>query len=260
MQAPAAGAVPIPVAVAAGASQPVLPPRPTGRSYPAEPRTSGWRSWPVLVIILATVAIVVAVVLMVWPSGRRDLDGKHSLAPPPAPERMQTEPEIRQPPPQVPDRPAPPAPPATPQAGATPDPWASHADPLPPDPGADAIDADDTVDDLQGGLDDPFGSPHRPSVPPSRHRLQTNHRGMMMLAMAEHMCRKMLQCSADDPTVQSTCNAFARRPSPPPVSCPAADRCLQHIDTMACGSQNDNFLQLSALMTQFRDCADAVRC
>jgi hypothetical protein len=253
--APAAHAVPVPVAAAAAydASQPVLPPRPAGHSYPTEPRTSGWRSWPVLVIILATVAIVVAVVLMVWPPGH-EVDGKHTLAPPPAPDRMQTAPEITQQPlnPQV-------LPPA--KADATRDPWAAPTpDPPAPSPSAGAIDPDPDPDSDVGGLIDPFATPHQRSVPQNRRRLNTNRRGMVMLAMAEHMCRKMVQCNAGVPTVKSMCDGFARRPSSPPTRCAAADRCFQHIDAMSCGPQSDNVFQLNALLTQFQDCADAVRC
>jgi hypothetical protein len=251
--APAGHAVPVPAA--GGASQPVLPPRPPHRDPAAAPGASGWRSWPGLVIIVATIAIVVAVVLMVWPGHNRDEpDGKHSLGPPPAPERMQTAPDI-QPPPQVPDRqPAP----AAPQAGATPDPWANHTDPLPSAPVASATDLDDDPPDPDALFAPDPG--RGPSPPPRRPRLPTNRRGTMMLAMAEHMCRKMLQCSGDDPMVRNTCDTLARRPSVPPAGCPAADRCLQHIDAMTCGDQNDSFLQLNALLAQFSDCADAVRC
>jgi hypothetical protein len=252
--APAAQAVPRATAAAYDASQPVLPPRPTGGSYATEPTSSGWRSWPVAVIILATVAILVAVVLMVWPArGGRDLDGKHTVAPP-APERMQTEPDIKQ---RQPDMVLPTPPPR----GATPDPWTDQpAVPVaPPDPGASATDTDTHDDDLDG-LKDPFASSHPAPMPRGRRHLRTNRRGMMMFAMAEHMCRKMLQCSADDPTVKTTCDSFSRSPLSTPPSCAAADRCLQRIDTMSCGSQHDDFLQLNALMTQFPDCAEAVRC
>ena len=44
-----------------------------------------------LVIILAMIAIVTAVVIMVWPSSSR-ADDKNGLEPPPAPEHMQTKP------------------------------------------------------------------------------------------------------------------------------------------------------------------------
>jgi hypothetical protein len=248
--APVAHAVPVPIATAYDASQPVLPPRPTDRRHAPEPRSSGWRSWPVLVIILATVAIIVAVVLMVWPA-RRDVDGKHTLGPPPAPDRMQTAPELT-PAPKVNQQVVPPARPEPP------DPWASPFDPSPsaPDPSAGAI-APDPDDDA---VVDPFATPRPSRVPPGRGRLKTNRRGMVMFAMVEHMCRKMLQCGADDPSVKNACDSLAQRPPSAPIHCAAADRCLQHIDTMSCVGQADNFWQLNALMTQFQDCADAVRC
>jgi hypothetical protein len=249
--APTAHAAVPAVAAAGGASQPVLPPRPTGRGHTPEPRASSWRSWPVLVIILATVAIVVAVVLMVWPS-RHDVDGKRTVAPPPAPDRMQTEPDVKQTPqanPQI-------LPPA--KADPTIDPWTDRPDPPAPDPSAGAIDRDD--DDDVGGVIDPFASPRPPAGPSGRRRLTTNQRGMMILAMAEHMCRKMVQCGTDDPMIKATCDGFTRRPPSPPVRCAAADRCLRRIDTLSCGLPSETFLQPQALMAQFQDCAEAVRC
>lgn len=256
---PVAHAIPVPV-VAGGASQPVLPPRPTGQSYPTEPRASGWRSWPVLVIILATLAIVAAVVLMVWPAqgGRRDLDGKHSMAIPPAPERMQTEPDVR-PQPQATS----PIVPAPPQSGATQDPWTNPADPPPADPnaGAGATDDDDHDHDDNASID-PFALPHprAPSVPPNRRHIPLNGTGAVWFAIAEHMCRKLDQCGTDDPIGKRACTKISRGQVPPPVGCPAADRCLQHIDTMSCGSMDIGLAQLSLLLNQFRDCTDALSC
>jgi hypothetical protein len=93
----AGGAPPLPVQLAAlhEAQQPVLPPRPSGMSWTHMQKQgverSAWRSWPMLVIILAMIAIVTAVVIMVWPSSSR-ADGKNGLEPPPAPEHMQTKP------------------------------------------------------------------------------------------------------------------------------------------------------------------------
>src|SRR4051812_29811244 len=122
-------------------SGPVLPPRMTGRSAAVRAPKSSWKSWPMLVIVLASVAIVVAVILMVWPPGQTDA-GRKMLSQPPAPERMETDP----------------LPPAG--AGNTngADPWGGHSqadpkaqprvtpDPLPPKaPPADP-------------LQDPFGS------------------------------------------------------------------------------------------------------
>jgi len=94
----------------------ILPPRPTGRMITA-PQTAGWwKSWPMIVIVLAGVAIVIAVVLMVWPPGASD-KSTQTVEPPPAPERMDTNPlpqthgSITPPPKaptQIPDDPTPP--------------------------------------------------------------------------------------------------------------------------------------------------------
>src|SRR6187455_1980065 len=59
-----ATAVPIVIAPVHDASQPILPPRTTARSVKAARPPSMWRSWPMLVIALAVVAIVAATVIM----------------------------------------------------------------------------------------------------------------------------------------------------------------------------------------------------
>ncbi len=236
----------------------MLPPRPTGLSYPIEPRAPGWRSWPVLVIILATVAIVAAVVLMIWPAhgGRGDLDGKHPMTISPAPERMQTAPDV------MPQPPADPQPmPKPSQPGATRDLWTDPADPAPADPNAGASAADD--DDPDGdALGDPLASPHprAPSVPPNRRHLPFNNTGAVWFAIAEHMCRKLDQCGTDDPIGKRACGKISRRPVPLPTGCPAADRCLLHIDSLSCGNMDVGLSQLTVLLNQVRDCTDAIRC
>lgn len=211
-----------------------------------------------LVVILATIAILAAVVLMVWPAhgGRRDLDGKHPMSVPPAPERMQTEPDVRPQPqadPQIQPKP--------PQPGATRDPWSAPADPPPADPNASANAADDDDHDDDGVID-PFASPHprAPSVPSNRRHIPLNSSGAVWFAIAEHMCRKLDQCGTDDPIGKRACTKISRGAVPPPAGCPAADRCLQHIDTMSCGSMDIGLAQLSVLLNQFRDCTDALGC
>lgn len=254
--APAALVVPMPVAATHDASQRVLPPRPSDQGYAAKPTASGWRSWPMLVIFLATVAIVIAVVLMVWPAGRRALDGKRAITPPPAPERMQTDPEIQTPLPV----PVPQVRPAPPPTGSTQDPWMGQVDPPPPATGAGPLDTDiDDSDDL-GGLTDPLASPHPPPADPALPRVQINGRGMMVLLLMAHICRKAIQCSPDDPMAQRTCDVLAGRPSAPPVDCPAAESCFQQIDTMSCGTLAANLSQLNSFVMQFRDCVDALGC
>lgn len=222
----------------------VLPPRPTGRVRAPAPRSSGWRSWPVLVIIVAACAIVVAAVLMVWPPAKQD-PGKR-VVPAPAPERMDTQ-----------------------NPGAAPsDPWSSpHAarpapaparptptpPPADPDPQAEAPDPTDPTDPI-----DPGASTQ--NLPRLRGRVPVNGRGVVMLAMAEHLCRKMAECGSDDMMTKAMCDTVQRNTNDIPANCPSAQRCLDHIDQMSCASQSDDLSQLSSLFTQFRDCAEAVRC
>jgi len=246
-----------PIAGARDAAQPVLPPRPTAAGH-AVPSASGWRSWPILVIIVATLAIVVAALLMVWPA-RAARDGKRSGQPPPAPERMDTQnpgesaaPPTRQP------RPAPVTPPqGAPPQGARPDPWGQAPPPaVVPDPS----DADADADADHDSLADPFAAPSRLPTPRGRRKLALNGRGLVTFAMADHLCRKMVQCGNDDPAIARACDSMSSGAADLPTNCPAAARCLQHIDAMACSSRGDDLARLGQLMTQFRDCADAARC
>jgi len=211
-------------------------------------RVSTWRSWPVIVIALAMAAIVVAVVLMVWPTTPRDA-GKRSLGAEPAPERMQTQPELAPRP--APSRPAPPRDPWADPPSAAPDPRpAPNAAPAPADPSA-ADDTPDTDDDTIDNL---------PTPRARTGRAQLQGRGTVMLAMVEHMCRKLAQCGGSSPSVSAMC-ASLRRGAVPPASCPSASRCLAHIDTLPCDSAGDSDVNLlTTLMTQFQDCAEAMQC
>lgn len=251
--ASAASAVPAGTAaghavIAHAGSHPVLPPRPQD-SYPAPtPVTSTWRSWPVLVILVATAAILVAVVLMVWPAQRADPAGpagKRARTPPPAPERMDTQSQPVAPklvPKLAPPSPAPPQ--AAPQPDITPDPWSGNQV-TPPDPGPE--------DYNPPAPEDPERALGGPQVLPDA-------RSAVMFAMAERLCRKMVQCGNHDTMMKSLCDSITHSGVAPPSHCPAADRCLRHIDAMSCGSQDADLTQLSALFAQFTDCADAIRC
>jgi hypothetical protein len=93
--APSTQSAPVQVAALHEASQQqVLPQRPSGMSWThmqrqAPPR-SAWRSWPMLVIIVAMIAIVTAVVIMVWPtsaSRAAPSEDRHSLDVPKKPVR-----------------------------------------------------------------------------------------------------------------------------------------------------------------------------
>jgi hypothetical protein len=246
--APVAHAVPLPPA-----ALPVLPVRPTSRAAATDDAGgSAWRSWPVVVIAVAVLAIVAAVVLMMWPE-HRGRDGKRTLAPPPAPERMDT-----QTPPATPRLDAPrAAPPAQPHAQVPP-----AADP-PADPGAQADpaagsgadpSADATDDDPAPDLFDPLG------VPGARSR---NHGaviqsfgGLLGFAVTVRLCKKLIQCGTGDDVLKPMCDAMVSQPTPPLSGCPAAERCLRHIDAIGCTGA----LQMSMLLMRFRDCAEAARC
>jgi hypothetical protein len=237
------------------AAQTVLPPRPTGRAFTAQPAGSTWRSWPVIVIAVAMVAIVAAVVLMLWP-GPYGRDGKPALLPPPppAPARMDT-----QTPPATPKldtrphaaAPAAPTTPVDPLDGphAAP-PAAPGADP-PADPSAQA---DPSDDDQDADASDPL----LPSGPRAGQGL-SSFAGSLGLAMTARLCRKLAQCGSRDDTLKNVCEAIANVPSDPPAGCPAAERCLRHIDALGCTSQPDA-LQMGMLLMRFRDCAEAARC
>jgi hypothetical protein len=220
-------------------SQPVLPPRPTGR-VPTAPSGS-WRSWPVVVIVVAMMAILAAVVLMVWPA-HRDRDGKR-LLPPPAPERMDT-----QTPPVTPQiKPStPPAAQAAPQ-----NPWSPQPGDPAHHPGAAQVDPPDPSDpdDDPGSADDMFDAL-------GSGRLRLNSTGQIALAMTAHLCQKIARCSNDQAT-QTTCDSLLRTPARPPASCPAFGRCLRQIDMLDC---MPDLMRTGMQLLRLGDCADAMRC
>jgi hypothetical protein len=212
---------------------PILPPRQTGRSINAQQPRS-WKSWPMLVIVLASIAIVVAVVMMVWPQAPTD-KGRH-ITQPPAPERMETDP----------------LPPAG--AGNTngADPWGGHSqadpapaapratpDPLPPSTPPQNNADPDPIDPL-GGIG-ALGGIAGPDI--------------MMTAMA-HACTKMKSCPNADDTLTQVCDAVAMFPQSAPPSCDAGKRCLESIDKLDCNTSFDNTSPL-ALANQFQDCIKA---
>jgi hypothetical protein len=273
---PVAHAVAMPAA-AQGARSPQ-----PGRAATGQPAGSAWRSWPVVVIVVAMMAIVAAVVLMVWPVTHGEAG--RSLPPPPAPEHMDTQtPPVM---PKIDTRPAPGHAPADPSGGphasgprapaapdpfaspharppAAPDPFASpHANaPADPDSSDDQAQADPVTSDDDPAADDPFSSPH--ATPPTRGRpsMRTNPSGMLQITMAARLCRKLARCGTTDSTMKNMCEQIAIMgvPADPPAGCPAAERCLRHIDAMGCSSQPDA-LQLGLLMMQFSDCVAAMHC
>jgi hypothetical protein len=222
-------ATPIPIVVAKHESQPILPPRTTARTVPAQRPHSMWRSWPMLVIAVAVVAIVVATVIMVLP--RDDKHGSGKMSAPPAPERMETNPLV-------------------PEQHGQLDPWDNDApgtvpgrpvpvpDPIPPTP---APDPDDDLLGGQGGLGGMQGN-------------------AFLFHVVDRACKKLMTCPGGDlSTLNAMCDGFAAMPKPPVPTCDAVKRCFDAIDQMSCTQVDDDVSPLS-LYTRFRDCADAIKC
>ncbi|MEO6771393.1 MAG: hypothetical protein ABI467_00010 [Kofleriaceae bacterium] len=218
---------PMPGPIAAGYppnAGPVLPPRVTGQSAAVRAPKASWKSWPMVVIVLASIAIVVAVVLMVWPPSRADA-GRKMLSQPPAPERMDSDPL--------------PPPGAGNTNGA--DPWGGHsqADPAPVQPRV-------TPDPLppKPPAVDPVPDPPDPSG------------GAVFQAVLAHACTKLESCPNPDDTVTAMCDAFAMFPKAPPPTCDAATRCFEAIDKLDCAADLDQ-MSPGDVMMKMQDCMTA---
>jgi hypothetical protein len=241
-------------------SRPILPPRPTGRMQTEPMRGSMWRNWPVIVIILAVIAIATAVVLMLWPPASDAKADSRRLAPPPAPERMDTNPM----PPSDPGSSLPPP------RGA--DPWSNRGGvppitpPPPDDPDDQQIDPNDLLKDPFAnprggsgalGLGNPFGS--------------LGGSNAMLMTMFKHACERTKQCPSTP--AGAMCSMIEQQlgsfPAPAvPAGCVAAQRCLAQIDQLdVCGSGStgaDPFggglAEVQKLLITAQDCIEASHC
>ena len=222
----AAAAVPTMLPAREG-SQPILPPRTTARSVQAQRPPSMWRSWPMLVIGLAVVAIVAATVIMVMPQG--SAKPSHKVSAPPAPERMETNPlpdksSMADPwnqPGGAPQQAVPPMAPVTPRG-----------QPQPPDPD----------DDLWNGSAN------------NANNFSMNGTSAFMVNVLDHACTKFKACpDVDQSMISSICDAVGMMPkAPPPSSCQAAKRCFDAIDRMSCAQAQASSPQ--SVLTLFQDC------
>lgn len=236
-----AAAAPIPLAFqgTTDAAVPILPPRPTGRFAAAAPRAS-WKSWPVIVIVLAVIAILVAVILMVFPPGGPK-DAGTKASPPPAPDRMDTNPT-----PSTPRQP-----PST-----SPDPW-SRATPPPPPAAPTPPAAPSVVPDVD--IDDPdLNDPTATRDPFSRRGFPA--RTQMLYSIIKHACARVAACGASTAQTKQLCDRFAAFPTVAAPSCAAATRCLRSIDEMSCDVSIDDPMKLLGLKDKFTDCTDALSC
>lgn len=232
---------PVALPVTPPAEGPILPPRPTGRSPTVIPPPSMWRSWPVLVIVVSSLALVAAIVFMMWPYSS-EASKKHVLEPPPAPERMETNPLPAQPPPpgQNPPDVDPWGPPAAQRHGAADPPPRHSVDPFAdPDPASPAIDDND-----------PFSIPHPNLSSPNALRLAN--------AIGKHLCDKLTQCTGNPTMSSALCGAYGQGNITAPT-CPAAQRCIQHIDALTCSDATDAASSWE-LMQKLHDCVEAINC
>ena len=222
------------------ASQPILPPRPTGRMEATGTRQqTTWKSWPVVVIGIAVLAIIAAVILMVWPQNSPTKADAKTLAPPPAPERMDTNP----------------LPQNGPQGQVDPpnDPWKTNPPAAPsPAPSQPSVPSVPDIDDIDPpNLADPFkGGGRGATFGPNM--------AAMMNAVMKHACDRLATCPNADDTVKQMCSLGSIVPSDPPPTCSAAQRCLSKVDAMPCGDI-DPAATLGLLQTM-QDCIDATSC
>ena len=211
----------------------ILPPRvPVADS---EGGRSVLRNWPIVVIVLAVVAIIGAVAVMIWPQGKASgggTTGAHTLEPPAPLDRMDTNPLPS------PSAPPPPSRPAPPPAKA--DPWSPdrHTRIAPPDP---------------------------LTLPPDRLDTLADPRLDLITAAFQHYCRARAACpdgrdgpDGDDVVLATVCTPFAARAVAPP-SCASAGRCLAHFDRISCAETLDAD-RIEDMFTTFDDCLEAARC
>lgn len=216
----------------------ILPQRTTGgMAAQKPPGRSLLKNWPVLVIILAGIAIAAAVILMVWPAGK-DAKADTRIPPPPAPERMDTNP--------LPPQGSMITPPSTPNPSA-PDPWSQPT----PDPQAQ-IDPDDPTKD-------PFANPNA-----GGNRANTlgglgfNSRGSaVMVGVLQHACTRMAACGNSQLGMMcsSMTQLFGATPAP---TCASAQRCFDRIDQIDCDKDVNSQADVLGLMTTFQDCTEAM--
>jgi hypothetical protein len=225
----AANIAPVPIAMPREGSSPILPPRPTGRSVAVPRPSSPLRSWPVIVIGLAAVAIIAAVAIMVWPPSKpnRAAHDPHELQPPPAPERMDSDP--------LPD-------PSTQQHSQAEPPAPRHTpDPLPVQPAPRNIDPQDPFGSSPGGLS---------GLSPLNGIAGAD----MMMAVMGHACARLKSCPDADESVRDMCDMFSSysRTAKAP-DCDAARQCLEMIDKLDCSAAATP----AALMTTIPSCLKA---
>ena len=205
-----------------------------------------------IVVALATVAIVVATVLMVWPQNQQR---GTNVVTPPAPANMDT-------------NPMPETPPTLPPAST--DPWSGTGPAVPapidpsgsgmpiptPDPDAD-VDVDPTTI-----IPNPSTDPNAPIAPPSNNAA----RDQFVDQLATSVCKQIAGCTNIDQAMTGVlCDAVVAllNQTSPGSSCSfdasKAATCLQRVRTLTCNSQL-NVIDAVSLLNDLPACLESLRC
>jgi hypothetical protein len=210
---------------------------PNAAVLPPAPRTHrvdrGWaQQWPIVVIALAVIAIIAAIAIMLWPAGSPEATtAPRGGAAPPAPDRMDTNPQ-----PSAPTTPAP-SPGLTPPAD---DPWSGPGGAAPrPDPA-------------------PGGGQIAPADPDLSPLALAG--GGFAAAAVSRLCTRLTSCQQLDASVCALFDAGAAAAGAPPPSCPAAAQCLDAIDHLDCNPRQLDTGAMISLFLGLKSCADALRC
>jgi hypothetical protein len=198
------------------------------------------KHWPLIVIVLAVLAIVAAVVIMVLPEDQAK-SGKRRLSAPPAPDRMNTDPLGKQ---------------------SQADPWGNPDDYIPaqPDPNGSAphVTPDPPRQPTQPDPDDLFGGLGGGTAGGTFGGTLGGGQltGTFMLTMMHQACKKLQTCpGSNQATLAAVCSQFNSMPRPPvPANCAPAQRCLDAIDALDCDAGIDNPVSALALI---QDCKEA---
>jgi hypothetical protein len=184
------------------------------------------------------------VVLMIYPAAGTAKADSHKLAPPPAPERMETNP-----------LPEPPPPPKSSQN----DPWKN---PPAPDDNTDPDPDDPTQDPFQNV--DPFaglgGANTMPGLDALLRGLNTGNLGglqdQFLFTMLGRVCERAKSCGSSQ--VASLCGPVdSLLQGAKPTTCDAGQRCLARIDALGCDAlAQDDPLGTIALA---QDCLQAIQ-
>jgi hypothetical protein len=153
--------------------------------------------------------------------------------------------------------------PGTPADPNDPSPAQPHARIAPPDPVSPIpADPDDDDDQVLGGILGGGTTGGHATNPLGGLGIGAGTTGMMS-AMIAHGCARVSTCAASDQMMKQACSQLGPMLSKLPKtmpSCAAAQRCLDQIDALDCGTKLDDLSNILSLQTKIGDCMDALQC